>query len=135
MVLAKYYRKTVWLIASFLWLLGWGVYSVGKNSDLMQPPVVSVTKNDSISKVDSEMALYKHYPEFNALMYSLDVFLPIVDLHQESYWSPSPPIEKGKKTYTLNYFILIFWMRFQILTGWILTTMLVGGLTGLIRNK
>src|SRR5262249_49464261 len=31
-----------------------------------------------------------HYPPFNALIYSLENFLPVVALHQEEYWRPNP---------------------------------------------
>ncbi len=31
-----------------------------------------------------------HYPRFNAFVYSLENFLPVVDLHQGEYWRPSP---------------------------------------------
>src|SRR5262249_48514793 len=31
-----------------------------------------------------------HYPPFNALVYSLENFLPVVALHQEEYWRPNP---------------------------------------------
>ena len=31
-----------------------------------------------------------HYPPFNAFIYSLENFLPVVALHQEEYWRPNP---------------------------------------------
>ena len=32
--------------------------------------------------------LPRHYPPFNAVIYSLENFLPLVDLHQGTYWRP-----------------------------------------------
>ena len=29
-----------------------------------------------------------HYPVFNPLVYSLENFLPVVELHQDKYWRP-----------------------------------------------
>jgi hypothetical protein len=64
---------------------------------------------------------------FNPFAYSLDVFLPIVDLNQESVWSPITTKEYGDY---VQYFIYI-----QILTGWIFTTLAVAAVTGLVRRE
>jgi len=125
----------VWKIALIIWLLGALIYSYGNYCGLMQPPKDSTSKNDSISANNSKKELYIHYPEFYAIPYSLDVFLPIVDLHQEAYWLPTRTNKECNITCDPVYYFLISWMYFQIMAGWFLTTMLVGGLTGLIRNK
>jgi hypothetical protein len=36
------------------------------------------------------VAVGRHYPPFNAMIYSLENFLPLVDLHQGTYWRPNP---------------------------------------------
>lgn len=61
------------------------------------------------------------YPRFNSLIYALDTFLPIVDLHQETYWLPRSP---GLRVY--------LWLHIAL--GWILTTIGVVGLTGIIKK-
>jgi hypothetical protein len=78
------------------------------------------------------------YPMFNAPMYSLDAFLPIIDLHQESKWLPNA--NKGKeiplfflKARSGQLLLWYFWVH--ILAGWILTTLWVAGFTGLVRNQ
>jgi hypothetical protein len=123
----------VWKIALFFWILGALLYYIGDKSGVMQPPSKSAYTNDQ------ETTLYDHYPKFNALFYSLDVFLPILNLHQEDYWQPNTLGEKnkitGESTYNPWGWLLIGWMYLQILAGWVLTTMLLGGLSGLIRNK
>jgi hypothetical protein len=68
--------------------------------------------------------LRQAYPFFNPLIYSLDVFLPVVDLHQKSYWMPVGPYSYWTQWY--------LWVH--TLAGWILTTLAVGGLTGLIKR-
>lgn len=60
-------------------------------------------------------------PALHSLVYSIDVFLPIVDLGQAGAyrpvdWWPS----------------LVYWLEIGL--GWILTTLGVAGITGLIRN-
>jgi len=66
------------------------------------------------------------YPRFQALAYSLDAFLPIVDLHQESFWLP----DAGKPFGTLVR--LYLWIH--IAAGWFLSTLFVSGVTGLVRR-
>ena len=65
-------------------------------------------------------------PQFNSFIYSLEVFLPVVDLHQERYYLPSGSSQYGAwiRTY--------FWLH--IVLGWVSTTLLVAALTGLIRR-
>lgn len=66
------------------------------------------------------------YPWFQPVYYSLDVFLPIVDLKQDTYWLPVGP---GKHN---AFFMIYLW--FQIIAGWILTTLGIAGLTGIIKK-
>jgi hypothetical protein len=66
------------------------------------------------------------YPRFEALFYSLDAFLPIVDLHQESFWLP----DAGKPFGALVRIYL--WIH--IAAGWLLSTLFVSGVTGLVRR-
>jgi hypothetical protein len=66
------------------------------------------------------------YPRFEALAYSLDAFLPIVDLHQEGFWLP----DAGKPFVALVWIYL--WIH--IAAGWFLSTLFVSGVTGLVRR-
>ena len=66
------------------------------------------------------------YPEFNSFVYSVDTFLPIVDLHQENYWLPS-----GDKRWGW-FFRLYLWLHIAV--GWLLSTVAVFGLTGIIKK-
>lgn len=70
--------------------------------------------------------LPKDYPSFNALMYTLDTFFPFVDLHQEAYWLPWAGGQYG--------WVFWVWLWIHIITGWVLSTMAVSGLTGLIHK-
>jgi len=63
---------------------------------------------------------------FNPVAYSLDVFLPIVDLHQESAWTLNASVKGG------IYFQ--YYMVFHILAGWFFTTLAVAAVTGLVRS-
>jgi sRNA-binding regulator protein Hfq len=63
---------------------------------------------------------------WDAFAYSLDVFLPIVDLHQESAWAPDAVLPGGTA--------VLYYLVFHILMGWVLTTLGVAGFTGLVRS-
>jgi hypothetical protein len=67
------------------------------------------------------------YPRFQDWAYSLDVFLPIVDLHQESFWLPDAGKPWGAT--------LWLYLRLHILAGWVFSTLFVSGVTGLVKSR
>jgi len=74
-------------------------------------------------------------------VYSLDTFLPIVDLYQEGRWLPN---HGGRDVVTIFWpdryvgitwgDLVCAWFWFEIGAGWLLTTLALAGLTGLIRR-
>ncbi|WP_320017781.1 hypothetical protein [Labilibaculum manganireducens] len=124
--------------ALVIWLLGTLFYIAGDEYKLIQPPSKFAYKNYSDSCKLDVLEPFDYYPKFNPLVYSLDVFLPIVNLHQEENWRP---VSNKKDSQFYEIFnikgggLLNLWMYFQILSGWFLTTMLVGGISGLVRDK
>ena len=60
-------------------------------------------------------------PLFNPIVYSLDSFVPLIDLHQAKYWLPTGLL---LRTY--------HWLH--IIAGWALTSLLVVGMTRLVRK-
>ena len=76
--------------------------------------------------LESPIRMPTDYPGFNPLAYSLDTFLPIVDLHQEAYWMPRANHGNG------GFFRI--WLLLQIATGWVLTTLAIAALTGLVKK-
>lgn len=65
-------------------------------------------------------------PEFSCIAYSLDTFLPIINLHQEEFWMPAG---YGRGRWLQAY----YWIH--ICLGWALITLGVAGFTGLIRRE
>lgn len=65
-------------------------------------------------------------PHYNPFIYSLEVFVPLVDLHQERYFLPHGSAPGA--AWCLWY----FW--FHIILGWVSSTLLVAALTGLIKR-
>lgn len=115
-------------------LLGGFIFAEGYSQDLISPSKFE-TKVPTTTSISSQIP--KEYPKFNAFVYSLDLFLPIVDLRQKSYWQPNS--KTGSEILTTLVYIqwgsvvqYYFWMH--ILLGWFLTTLWVAGFTGLVRR-
>ena len=75
--------------------------------------------------------LFPDYPKFNAFFYSLDVFIPFFALHQEQYWYPNPSDADNE----ILLWILPFWYWLEIGFGWILTSLFLLSITGLLRPR
>lgn len=89
----------------------------------------------------SEAKASGNYPTFGALMYSLDVFVPLVNLHQAEYWLPNANSgnnlhnsESCKIFPSTTGSLLRLYMWFHIILGWLLTTLLFVGLSGFIKR-
>lgn len=93
-------------------IIGCVLFGLGWDNGLME------RVKDSVVSPDSRC--------FCPFVYSLDAFLPIVNLHQEDYWLPAA---EG----CLGYF-LCGYLWVHIMAGWVITTLLVAGLTGLARR-
>ena len=68
-----------------------------------------------------------NYPEFQALVYSVDVFLPVVGLHQASYWLPDATKDfklgiSEKMSTTVSGKVLWCYVWLVTSAGWVLTT-------------
>ncbi len=80
-----------------------------------------------------------HYPHFNAFVYSLENFLPVVDLNQGMYWRPNPSHDTAGHVHSegenhRHFGAFLHWyLWIHILAGWILTPLLAAGLSGLIH--
>lgn len=84
-------------------------------------------------------ALPEEYSGFSPLAYSLDVILPLVDLQQESRWSPLIPTPN--KAWCVELFTfeggkhwtrLLVWL--EILFGWLASLLLVAVVSGLTKR-
>ena len=77
------------------------------------------------------------YPTFNAFMYSLDTFIPIVDFHQVKYRLPNAQMvpEADKKVWQVRSgSLLLAWFWIEVGAGWVITSVLIVGLTGFVRS-
>jgi hypothetical protein len=130
--------RALWWIAGFVLvgalLFGWG-YRVG---------VMTPTEHDAYETFSREGRPPPHYPHFNAFVYSLENFLPVVDLHLGNQWHPNVRErvvadentgEWGTAGAVAAGKLLRWYLWFHILAGWVLTPLLFAGLSGLIRTE
>ncbi len=121
-------------------IVGTVVFAIGARRHLMAETKLA---ERVISQEDEEGNVTTTYPRFNAFIYSLDVFLPFVDLHQICYWIPGERNTKPRSrnclmhigSYKVKWSGLLrtyFW--FQTLAGWTLCTLLAAAVTGIVES-
>jgi hypothetical protein len=109
-------------------LLGWAMLSIGSRAGVMAPSWPEHKPTEAT----------KSHEELHPLLYSLDIFLPVVDLHQENYWWPdatvSGSVEVFGRRIRISGRFLRHYLWLQIMAGWLLSGIFIAGVTGLIRN-
>jgi hypothetical protein len=119
------YRSGLALLWSLIIVsIGWLFFELAYIFGLMVPSSLGIP-TDSLHSAG--WRLPPNYPRFQALFYSLDAFLPIVDLHQERFWLPDAGKPWGAT--------LWLYLRLHILAGWVFSTLFVSGVTGLVKSR
>jgi hypothetical protein len=123
-------------------LISWALFALGYSYGLITPPGDSAYTTKEKSTVtdlgDPRLGISTKYPVFNSLVYSLDVFVPVVEFHQAKYWLPNA--NRGIKIIKVGPWplhtggLLLFWLWTETVLGWVLSTLFLVGLTGLIRT-
>jgi hypothetical protein len=107
---------------------GWIVMTIAKRAGVMRPIWPENTPRSS----------EPDYEDLHPLLYSVDVFLPFVNLHQEQYWWPKTNATGTVRTLglsiTLRGSVLRYYLWLQIIAGWLLSAIFIAGVTGLLRN-
>lgn len=146
---------SLWLI--LFWAIGTGMFAFAEQNGAMKPssPVIlrslewtmcGLERTESrympssgqafsgrASSGQNQLSCFRDqpeassYPEFNSLMYSLDVLLPVLSIGQKEFWRPNPSKRFGAMT--LNYYF------FQSVIGWALSLLAVAGFSGLVRSR
>lgn len=109
-------------------VVGWPIIAIAKRAGVMRQ---TWPENSPKPAEDS-------YEPLHPFLYSLDVFLPFVNLHQEHYWWPDA---RARGTATVGGYsipwrgsFMRYFLWYQIVAGWVLSAILLAGVTGLIRH-
>jgi hypothetical protein len=131
--------RAIWWITAFV-AVGTCLFSWGNSAGV-------------ITQIEKDQP--QQYRPFHSFVYSLETFLPLVDLRQGKHWLPNPeippqspvallkPFARGALRNVLGYqhqfgpkfgkhLRWYFWIH--VLAGWFFTLMLVAGLSGLVRR-
>jgi hypothetical protein len=140
-------RAIRWLIA--LTMLGTVVYGVGYLSGSIVPG-----DEKAYSYFEQRGAPPNYYPRFNAFIFSMENTIPLLKFGQDSAWIPNPTKETARKPNTGAGIIarsatqlasysgwiapagFLRWFRWFLITvGWILGTLFLAGVTGIVRSQ
>jgi len=112
----------VWILAFIA--LGAFLFDLGYREGVMAPASTDVLVQEKYQKYRE---IPKDYPAFSAWAYSIDAFIPFLDLVLEHYWIPNA--DAGWAGALLRIYL---WIHIGV--GWILSTLFLTGLTGIIRR-
>lgn len=138
-------QNAVW-IALVVLLAGWVIFGLAGANGLMRPASDEVL----VSEAYQAGELPPDYMPFHAGLYTLDVFLPIIDFGQERSWIPrdsaDDPLRLDKvkvswpeqllgEAITLPAWLPKTAWALTIALGWLLTTIFVTAASGLLRRE
>jgi hypothetical protein len=113
-----------WLVV--LTVVGWGLFRQGYFSRAMTP-----TDKDAYCFFRKQGRPPDYYQRFTASVYSLENSLPFVNLGQKDHWTPDPNPQVSRRMPGF-----LGWFRWvQVLLGWLLATLFVAGVTGVVRKE
>ena len=119
--------RTLWWIAAFV-AIGTYTFHWGYRMGLVIP-----TDQEAYGIFQDTHVPPAGYQPFNSFVYSLETFVPLIELHQAGYWLPYPQNSQQHNTKRSGT-VLRWYLWLHILLGWLFTSILVAGLAGLIRN-
>ena len=126
-----YQPQKAFLFALGIVVLNSFIFKSGYQAGLITP-----TEKDCQSPISQQQKYCSNYPEFNPFIYSLDIFLPIIDLRLKNYWLPNANVGvKDKFLHIKSGAWLRYYLMLHIISGWVLTTLWVAGFSGIVRSN
>jgi hypothetical protein len=122
-------------------LLGTLLFRRGFKHDLIGPTsdnAYARAPDGQVIEENGRPQISETYPVFNAFVYSLESFVPLLKLDQSANWRPNA--NRRAETW-ISYWrvpctgsFLRGYLYFHIAAGWLLTTLWVGAITGLVKT-
>jgi hypothetical protein len=121
-------------------VLGWFLFAFGFSHDLISPAKESAYEknpNGQFVLANGKRKIADDYPVFNPFIYSLESFTPLLKLDQTTSWTPNA--NHGAQVRVWHWQlttggVLRWYLWFHIIAGWVLTTLWVGAVTGLVKS-
>jgi hypothetical protein len=88
--------------------------------------IITVMSTKGLNPAPAAMRCTGNYPCFYPAAYAIDTVIPVINVHQATYWGPNGHAPWG---HALSIFTSV-----GILLGWSLATLAVAGYTGLVRR-
>jgi len=138
--------RAIWFVL-FFWLMGALVFQLAFLEGDMVPNNAFILRSKVWSECASKWESRKvniptsvracwrsnpegfDFPRFSAAVYSLDVFVPFISLHQEVNWIPKP---KYASSIVGQWSLAYFWAH--IFVGYLISAILVAAIAGLVRK-
>ena len=120
-------------------LLGTFLFHVGR--DLVTPARENAYAKASNGHVEADKSgqrkVVEDYPVFNAFVYSLESFIPLIKFDQTANWTPNA--NRGSEISIFHWQVLTgrllrCYLYCHIAAGWLLTSLWVGAVTGLVKT-
>ncbi len=102
------------------------IYAADVYAKIKPTPGTESFRNEHQADSSLRHIMADDYPPFNAILYSMDTFLPLVDFNQQSYWMPNANTRLG---WHLRWYLMV-----HILAGWVLTSILVAAFAGFLKR-
>jgi sRNA-binding regulator protein Hfq len=116
-------------------LFGWRLFKACYRRGIVVPTDSSRAYSKDAARAHR---LSEDYPRFNAFIYSLEKFVPLLSLEMGQHWLPDANRGTWLRLHNRNLLtsgsLLRCYLWFHIISGWILTTLWIGGITGLVKT-
>jgi hypothetical protein len=127
--------------------LGTLLFGLGYLGGSMAP-----TERDAYASFEKQGWPPRHYQAFNPFIYALENSVPVLKLGQDSAWAPDPGPREQECSGEVNFrpwkwlarvhphawatpCLLRCYRWLQIVSGWMLATLFVAGVTGVVRRE
>jgi hypothetical protein len=124
-------RCLTWLL--LLTVLGATFFAFGYSTGSIVP-----TDKDAYNLFKATGTLPQHYEAFHPIIFSIENSFPFVKFGQADKWQPDPGLQAPKNSRRARFFSptsmrLVRWA--QVFLGWLLATLGVSAVTGIIRSS
>jgi hypothetical protein len=122
------------LLGTFLFRFGFfhGLVTPAKENAYAKVP-----KGELVLDKTGPPKVVEGYPVFNAFVYSLESFIPLIKFDQAANWTPNA--NRGSEISIFHWHVhtgclLRYYLYCHIAAGWLLTSLWVGAVTGLVKS-